>query len=538
MFKTLYGKLVAVLLGFGLMMAVTFIPVVRYSHESYHDEISQKLNLGLAAKLVKEKQTLVQGQQFNHAALQDILDRLALINPQIGLYLLDESGRVIASSGAEGALARPMVDLGPVRQVLDGSAEIPVRGDDPADASRRQVFSVAPVGFDGHPRGYLYVVLRGDEHDGGAQQLKKSYAMRESMWVVGVGIVLSLVASLVLLSVVTRPLRRLTKLMDRFRQRGFSEQPEDGLISRALGEDDIDRLAVTFNEMTHQMLRQMQELKQTDQTRREMIANISHDLRTPLAALQGYLETLHLKQATLTEQERKEYFAIALKQSAQLSKLVGKLFELAKLDADNAEFFPELFPLDDLVQDVVEQFSLAASNKELALEADLPESPLLVRADIGLIERVLENLIDNAIRYTPAGGKVKVSLSPFRGEPWWRWPIRALVSTPRISHESLTVSTGERRAGPPRRAPVWGWPSPGASSSCTAAASRCEAVPAPVRSFGSACRWDRRDQCRPAMPRQRLAPARRCDPRWPDRSPPANAPIHLNVASVIVLRRN
>lgn len=416
MFKTLYGKLAAVLLGFGVMMAVTFIVVIRYSHETYHDEISQKLNEGLAAKLVNEKQTLLRGQQFNQAALQDILDRLTLINPEIGLYLLDESGRIVASSDSQGSLVRPAIDIAPVRDVLDGNAKFPLHGDDPTDLSRKRVFSAAPVAFEGNREGFLYVVLRGDERDSGAQQLKKSYALRESLWVVGIGIVLSLVASLVLLNVVTQPLRRLTRVMEQFRQRGFSEKPDDTLVRRVLGGDDIDRLTATFDEMMRQMLQQMKELKTTDQTRREMVANISHDLRTPLASLRGYLETLHLKRAALSEEERQEYFASAVKQSVQLSKLVTKLFELAKLDADAAEFFPEPFLLDDLVQDVVEKFSLAATTQGVALEAVLPEAAQLVHGDIGLIERVLENLIDNAVRSTPPGGKVTVSLRPDGGK--------------------------------------------------------------------------------------------------------------------------
>jgi len=160
------------------------------------------------------------------------------------------------------------------------------------------------------------------------------------------------------------------------------------------------------------MLAQMSALQQTDAMRRELVANISHDLRTPLASLQGYLETLHLKRAQLSDEEQRTYLEIALKQTEQLSGLVSRLFDLAKLDSGQVIVSLEPLALGDLVQDVVQEFDLAASNKGVVLKALIrPDLPLVI-ADIGLMERVLRNLIENALRYTPEGGAVTVTTSP------------------------------------------------------------------------------------------------------------------------------
>ena len=163
--------------------------------------------------------------------------------------------------------------------------------------------------------------------------------------------------------------------------------------------------------MAQRILQQMTTLKHTDTLRRELVANVSHDLRTPLASLHGYLETLLIKEGTLSAEEQRSFLDIALRQSERLRRLVGELFELATLDSHETQVHCEMFSLAELVQDVAQKFQLIAKQKQVELHtqfhADLP----FVWGDIGLIERVLENLIENALRYTPSGGTVTLALS-------------------------------------------------------------------------------------------------------------------------------
>jgi PAS domain S-box-containing protein len=149
--------------------------------------------------------------------------------------------------------------------------------------------------------------------------------------------------------------------------------------------------------------------------RRDLIANVSHDLRTPLAALHGYLETLLVKGASLSPEQRNGYLETAVRQSERLGTLIGELFELVKLDFRGFEIHPEPVQLGELAQDVLQKFGLAAEAKQVALKADIGPGLPSVQADMGLMERVLENLIDNALRHTPAGGAVSVAVRP-RGE--------------------------------------------------------------------------------------------------------------------------
>jgi PAS domain S-box-containing protein len=149
--------------------------------------------------------------------------------------------------------------------------------------------------------------------------------------------------------------------------------------------------------------------------RRDLIANVSHDLRTPLAALHGYLETLLMKGESLPPEKRRSYLETAARQSEHMGTLISELFELVKLDFKGFEIHPEPVQLGELAQDVLQKFHLAAEKKGIALEADIAAGLPSVQADIGLIERALDNLIDNALRHTPSGGVVSLAVTASDG---------------------------------------------------------------------------------------------------------------------------
>jgi two-component system OmpR family sensor kinase len=404
--KSLYAKLLAVLVGLTLITAMIFLIVIRYSDTARNQELNQKLYRNLASRLINEH-ILAEQDRADPSAVRKVFDRIRIVNPRIDVYLLDDAGHVVAASGLN-ALKRTTVDLGPIRRFLKADEELPIVAEDPSEPGRKRVFSAAPVPLSGNAQGYLYLVFRGFSGDTLAQQIKQSYVLREMLWLLAAGLAIALLGSALIITLMTRPLRQLTAVMEKFRRSGFAEPP----AALRLPKDEIGTLTETFNRMADRILAQMTALQQTDTMRRELVANISHDLRTPLASLQGYLETLHLKRIHLTSDEQRNYLEIALKQTEQLSGLVSRLFDLAKLDSGQAVVALEPFALGDLVQDVVQEFNLAASNKGITLRGHIRADLPLVVGDIGLLERVLRNLLENALRYTPAGGNVAVTTSP------------------------------------------------------------------------------------------------------------------------------
>jgi signal transduction histidine kinase len=144
--------------------------------------------------------------------------------------------------------------------------------------------------------------------------------------------------------------------------------------------------------------------------RRELLANVSHDLRTPLAAMQGYLELLLLRHGSLEPAEERNYLQTAARQSERLGRLVNDLFDLTQLETGELLPRAEDFVLAELVQDVVQKFAHEARQRGVRLHAGDVVTTLRVHADLALTARVLENLVDNALRHTPADGSVRVDI--------------------------------------------------------------------------------------------------------------------------------
>ncbi|MCL4316007.1 MAG: ATP-binding protein [Gammaproteobacteria bacterium] len=412
MFKTLSSKLAAALLGLLCLIGALYSALTFYGSELYQQEVNQKLNWKLAAHLVSEK-TLMLEDKVNQGALDELFKMLMVINPNIEIYLLNTEGKILACSVPAEQLQRKQVTLAPLREFMSGQGRAPILGDDPRDVRARKIFSVSPVPVEGATQGYLYVVLGGQAYDSIAQMLQGSHILRMGAWALVASLVLTLLAGLLLFRSLTRRLTRLAASMESFQRADLRDEPSAAMpLARG---DEIDRLGASFNQMAVRIKQQMDTLKETDKLRRELVANVSHDLRTPLASLQGYLETLLLKEGKLSAEEQRQYLEIACKHSERLGKLVEELFELAKLDSSATPVQMEPFALDDLAQDVAQKFQLAARNKGVALEVICPQRLPLVCADIGLMERVLANLIENALRYTPAGGRVTLDLSHEQG---------------------------------------------------------------------------------------------------------------------------
>jgi signal transduction histidine kinase len=411
MFRSLYSKLAAVLTGLFCLAGLAIIVVTMFSADMYQQEVNQRLNSKLADHIVAER-LLMRENRVNQEALEDIFHMLMVINPSIEIYLLDTAGTILAFSAAHDRVKRKRVDLGPVRNLLAGHATLPVSGDDPRSLGGKKVFTAARIPEQGELQGYLYVILGGETYDSVVQKLKASYILQLSTWMIFASMLFALVAGLVLFASLTGRLKRLANAMDTFRSGAGQAQIKNIPQISNHRADEIDRLGSTFTQMSARIEDQMEQLQRADATRRELIANVSHDLRTPLATLQGYIETLLLKEDSLRPEERRSYLQIAIKHCERLSKLVSELLELAKLDASDIRVEREPFNLSELAHDVVQKFQLKAAEKKIALSTKIEEDLPFVDADIGLIERVLENLIENAIQNTPQGGVISLLLTP------------------------------------------------------------------------------------------------------------------------------
>ncbi len=408
MFRTLYSKLAAVLLVLFLMVGVISVGATLHFFEQYNEESNQRLNLRLAQHLLQQN-PLGTLSEPDKERLRSLFDMQMIINPSIQIYLLDATGGIVAFSAAPNEVKLMQVDLAPIRRLLERDAKLPVLGDDPRDPNRQRIFSVAPVaGASG--QGYLYVMLAAERPAGLAGLLANSDVVPRAAGAAALSVLIALLAGLGIFALMTRRLERLAAAMGDFQRSDFNQRPQLPVASDA-GGDEIDRLAISFREMASRIFAQLQTLKRNDELRRELVANVSHDLKTPIATLQGYVDTLLLKDTSLSAEDRRSYLSIASRSCERLGKMVGDLIELAKLDAHEVSLLPESFSIGELIQDVAQKFDLQAHHKDVRIELDFDNHLPFVVGDIGLIERVLENLIGNAITHTPAGGRVRLAVT-------------------------------------------------------------------------------------------------------------------------------
>ncbi len=413
MIRSLYAKLSLALLGVVTVIGVLLLVITRYTLDMYQQEIAQKLQRDLAGHFTANE-PLLRNRRVDERALVDLFHRAMAVNPSIEIYLLDAQGRVRSYAAEHGKIKREIVSLDPIRRFMRGDASMPLLGDDPRSASGRKIFSVAPVSATDPDAGYLYVILGGEEYESVAHMVRESYVPRLSLVAILAILALALAGGLIAFALLTRRLKRLTTTVEAFRDSGFTQPPASPAPPRHA--DEIDRLDRAFQEMAERLREQMLRLQDSDRLRRELVANVSHDLRTPLTSIQGYLDTLLLRHDRLDPGEQRRYLETARRHSERLGRLIHELFELARLDSGERRLQREPFSLSELMHDITQDFRLVAERRHVTVRVSAPDPEPFVYADIALMERVLENLIENALRHTPAGGSVELYLRAEHGE--------------------------------------------------------------------------------------------------------------------------
>ncbi|MDH3746532.1 MAG: sensor histidine kinase, partial [Acidobacteriota bacterium] len=338
MLDTLYARLTAGLLAVLLGVTGLFVVIDLVSNRRLLQEINQDVHRDLARHLLEESIPMEDGE-IQPEALEHIFHMLMVINPAIEVYLLSSDGSVLSYSGPEGSVVRMKVALEPIHEFLEDSKSFPILGDDPRSPHGRKVFSVAPLERN---EGFLYVILGGQQYQTTATMVQASRALRLGLAGLAATLLAAIAAGLWLFARITRPVRSLATSVRRFQGSDF-ESPEllaehfSGPKASVGRRDEIAGLEDTVSEMALRLAKQLQETKKTDALRRELMANVSHDLRTPITSLRGYLETLIVKSSELSANEKQRYIETALRHSERLGDLVLDLFELSKLDSLTTE---------------------------------------------------------------------------------------------------------------------------------------------------------------------------------------------------------
>jgi two-component system sensor histidine kinase BaeS len=228
-----------------------------------------------------------------------------------------------------------------------------------------------------------------------------------------VGRVLSLPGTLVLIvatalaaALIFGPARRrLRALEDATERLGAGD-----LAARApeRGGDEIARLARSFNRMASELASRDEAIRTSDRLRRQMFADVSHELKTPLTAMRGYLETLQMPDVVSNPPTRQRYLDIIESETVRLDRIVKDLLDLARYENGVGSLEVRVFDIERLFTHVVRRHEHEARTRSIAVRTSVAESADQVVADPDRIEQVIENLVANALRHTSIGGAIEL----------------------------------------------------------------------------------------------------------------------------------
>jgi signal transduction histidine kinase len=386
------------------ILAAVYLYIAVWTAEMYYQEAVQKMGCDIAPHIVEENKFFTNGE-IDEKVLKHLFHEITVINPSLEVYLLNTKGKILTYFAPEKKIIMKSVDLEPIKKFVAEKGSEFVMGNNPRDPKAHSTFTAAEVYEDNVLRGYLYVIISGEEFKNAAQFVFGSFMLRLAVRSTSITLIAAIIITFIALIIITKNIRSMVKVIRAFKNGNLDAR----IAQKQTGE--LQEFSNSFNEMANTIVQNMEDLKTMDNLRRELVANVSHDLRTPLATIHGYTETILMKRESLSDHQREEHLQTILNSTIRLKKLVDELFELSKLEAKETKPNLEAFQLLELAHDIRQKNLIIAESKNIDLTLDTPTRLPLAHADIGMIERVFQNLIDNAIKFTPNGGAILIKMS-------------------------------------------------------------------------------------------------------------------------------
>lgn len=226
-----------------------------------------------------------------------------------------------------------------------------------------------------------------------------------------VGLVISVFLSLLLAKTMIAPIQELTHAAEKVASGDFSDKVENS------SKDEIGVLTRTFNDMAVQLEDTLDDLKRSEQMRREFVANVSHELRTPITGVKSYAETL-AADPDMPADTRERFLNVILNESDRMTKIVQDLLTLSRFDAGSFEFSFDEFSFETSVRDVYNAVRMEAQAHGHVFVLEVEPGIPRIRGDKARVEQVLMNMVSNAIKYTKDGGRITIKAGVRGGEVW------------------------------------------------------------------------------------------------------------------------
>ncbi|WP_372434489.1 sensor histidine kinase [Vibrio alginolyticus] len=375
------------------LAAVVIALTYNWQKETIELRTKQSLHKELASHM-RDDNPLMIGTDYNPKALKSIFHTLMLIGPDFEIYFLDSQGNITTHAAPEGAEIMGKVDLNPIKQFLNDQP-FPILGEDPRNRGEHKVFSVAAIEELGSTVGYLYVVIGSTRHDAIANaQVDTPYIALAGLVLVSI-LGFALGAYVLVKRSLLNPIERVTKQLQQQAEHDFRLQPD---FTHQVPE--LVPIAHSYQMMAKHIQQQFLQLEYQSSHRRQSLLQLSHDLKTPLSSVLGYLETWRLQHP-----ESDPLIDVAFRNCEKLSTQLHSLLDAARKEAPmpNYEYHP--VDLGALMAECAETMQSQFSRKEVVLKVDI-DSEIQTVGDKGLLERLVLNLLENALRHSPIGSEV------------------------------------------------------------------------------------------------------------------------------------
>jgi len=405
----------------GLVAAAGVLVTVALAFQRFEHEGTYERANAFVGRVVGMYDDLLDLHARDPQAFIAFLRNLLLFEPDSQLYLLDADGTVLASSGRMTLAPGFKVKLAPVQQAVQVAGDRQrapyVMGDDPEHMNADAVIAAralkrAVIRPSDGPAGYLYLVCQPPALQAGRAELFRSSLAGPALAGVAAVILLTTLLALWIIATVTRPLRDLSAAVAAAQREGFDAA--SAMAAREpppAGGDEFAQLRAGFHAMLATLRSQWDALRRLDQFRRESVSNLSHDLRSPLTATVACLETLQQRwQCEPGRVDDQSLVQVALRNTRNAAQLVRSLGDLALLDEPAFRLQPMTLDLGEVLDDIVMRFADRAMRQGVTLRLDSSAAATAFAAvDVELFERAIANLVDNALRFTPAGGRITLS---------------------------------------------------------------------------------------------------------------------------------
>jgi len=417
----------------GLLTALGVIATLVIAFDRFEHETAYARANVFLGRVVATHDNLLELHDSHPEELNALLRNLLLYEADTQLYLLDANGVVLSSTGTVRLPADFKVALTPVQKAAQSSVpgrSMPyVMGDDPEHMDANAVIAARalsrPVIQPSDPvAGYLYLVAHRSPLPQGRLALFHSAFAAPALATVAAVVALTSLLAAWIIAAVTRPLRHISAEVAKAAREGLNAadagvteaelaEPESGKAAGKTG-DEFDQLRTGFRAMLVTLRKQWQTLRELDQFRREGVSNLSHDLRSPLTATVASLETLEQRWATdPARADDQRLLTMALRNTRNAAQLVRSMGDLAQLDEPEFKLHTELLDVVEMVDDIALRFTERAQQKGITLACKFgnDSAPIFANVDVELFERAIANLLDNALKFTPGGGRITLAVS-------------------------------------------------------------------------------------------------------------------------------